>query len=162
MFKINDLYVKYKQDVFCYLMSLTHDYNLSEDLLSETFLKAMISLPAFQGKSSVKTWLCSIARYTWLQHLRSSIKTISYDDLLSIYVRDCAEDHYISKQAVLRLKELLYQKDEKTRQVFVMRVNGISYSLISEQLMISESSARVIEFRTKQWLRSILEEEGYL
>ena len=32
-----DIYARYKQDVYIYLVSLTHDPILSEDLVSETF-----------------------------------------------------------------------------------------------------------------------------
>ena len=63
MFLIKDLYEKYKQDVFIYLLSITHNKSLSEDLVSETFLGAIKSLANFKGKSDIKTWLFSIARH---------------------------------------------------------------------------------------------------
>ena len=47
MNSIEDLYLEYKQDVFNYLLSLTHDPALSEDLLSETFVKAIYSIGGF-------------------------------------------------------------------------------------------------------------------
>ena len=70
MLLIEKLYSDYKSDVFYYLVSVTHDSDLSEDLTSETFLSAIKSLSGFKGKSDIKTWLFSIARHKWYEHLR--------------------------------------------------------------------------------------------
>lgn len=62
MLIIKKIYEEYKKDVFVYLVSLTNDTCLSEDLVSETFLSAIKSIHRFKGESSIKTWLFSIAR----------------------------------------------------------------------------------------------------
>ena len=56
MAKINiqTIYEQNKQDVYSYLLSLTHNKSLSEDLTSDVFLGAIKSLPAFRGNSSIK------------------------------------------------------------------------------------------------------------
>ncbi len=43
-----------------------------------------------------------------------------------------------------------------------MRLDGYSYNEISNKLEISESSARVIDFRAKRKIREILEKEELL
>lgn len=43
-----------------------------------------------------------------------------------------------------------------------MRVNGYSYHEISEKVCVNENSARVIDFRTKKWIKEILDKEGYI
>ncbi len=160
MLKIENLYRQYKQDVFYYLMSLTHNPTLSEDLLSETFLKAIHALPRFKENSSIKTWLFGIARNLWLQHLRGFKAQVEYDDLLEIYITESMEDRLIAKETIFRIHELLSTKDERTRNIVNMRIDGFSYSEISEKIGVSESSARVIDFRVKRWIQSKLEMEG--
>ncbi|MEG1651612.1 MAG: RNA polymerase sigma factor, partial [Oscillospiraceae bacterium] len=64
---IRSLYEKYKRDVYTYLFGLTHNQADAEDLTSEVFVSAIKSLPNFQGKSEIKTWLFSIARYKWYE-----------------------------------------------------------------------------------------------
>lgn len=160
MLRIEKLYIQYRQDVYGYLMSLTHNPTLSEDLLSETFLKAIHSLPAFRGNSSIKTWLFGIARNLWLQHLRTLKPQVEYDDLIEIYITENIEDNFITKRAIHRIYELLATKEERTRKIINMRIDGLSYREISEKVGVSENSARVIDFRVKKWLKSILEEEG--
>lgn len=162
MLNIENLYMQYKKDVYGYLISLTHNPSLSEDLLSETFLKAIRSLSGFKHNSSVKTWLFAIARNLWYQHLRALKPQVEYSDLMEIYISENIDDNYIKRETLNRVWELLAAKDERTRKIINMRIEGISYNEIAEQIGISESSARVIDFRTKKWLKSILEREGLI
>lgn len=84
MKQIETLYFEYKQDIYSYLLSLTHDPTLSEDLLSETFVKAIFSIGNFKGNSSIKTWLFGIARHLWLKNLRKDRPAVEYSDLLDV------------------------------------------------------------------------------
>jgi RNA polymerase sigma-70 factor (ECF subfamily) len=160
--KIEKLYLEYRQDIYNYLLSITHNPNLSEDLLSETFVKAIFSIGRFKGNSSIKTWLFSIARHLWLQNLRKDKPTVEYSDLLELYVTDSTFDSFYTKQIADRVSELLKMKDSQIQKVVNMRVEGISYNEISEKIGVSESSARVIDFRAKKWIKSILEKEGLI
>ena len=159
MKQIEKLYFEYKQDIYNYLLSLTHDPALSEDLLSETFVKAIFSVGNFKGNSSIKTWLFGIARHLWLQNLRKDKPMVEYSDLLDVCVTDSTFDSVITKQIADKVYELLKTKDERTQKIISMRINGISYYEISEKIGISENSARVIDFRIKKWLKSVLERE---
>ncbi len=161
MKQIERLYMLYKQDVYVYLLSLTHSPGLSEDLLSETFVNAISSIGKFKGQSSVKTWLFSIARNLWLQSLRKEKPTVEYNDLLELYVSDSIAEKLITKETTKRIKDLLLEKDERTQKVVSMRVKGYSFSEIAHEANISESAARVINFRTKKWIKAILEKEGF-
>ena len=67
---IEQLYEENHRELYNYLLRLTGDSLLSEDLLSETFLQAIRSIPSFRGDSSIKTWLFGVARNCWLQYLR--------------------------------------------------------------------------------------------
>ncbi|WFB59801.1 sigma factor-like helix-turn-helix DNA-binding protein [Paenibacillus sp. BR1-192] len=66
----------------------------------------------------------------------------------------------MTKEAANRILALLDTKDERTGTIVRMRVDGYSYSEISETLSISENSARVIDYRVKKWIKSVLEQEG--
>ena len=160
MKQIEDFYITYKQDVYVYLLSLTHNPNLSEDLLSETFVNSISSIGNFRGQSSVKTWLFSIARNLWLQSIRKKKHTVEYNDLLEIYVSDSIEEKLITKETVKRINTLLHAKDERTQKIVNMRVEGYSYGEIAKEVNMSESSARVIDFRTKKYIKVNLEKEG--
>ena len=109
MFLIEALYEKYKEDVFIYLISITHDRSLSEDLLSETFLSAIKSLPAFRGDSDIKTWLFSIARHKWYEYLRKERFTTPLDLFIDNFISGEAspENLIIRKEFIKRIIEIL-------------------------------------------------------
>jgi len=164
MFSIEELYQNYKKDIYCYLQSLTRDYTLSEDLLSETFMKALLALPSFRGESSIKTWLIGIARNVWLQHLRKARHWVEYDDLLCVYLTESEsiEEHFITREKLERIRALLETKEERTRSIVDLRVEGWSYTEIAEKWGITENSARVIDFRTRKWIKETLKKEEFL
>src|SRR5215216_5594196 len=59
-------------DVYAYLLYLTGDPTVAEDLTGETFEKALRRWRRFDpGRGSAKTWLCQLARSSALDHLRS-------------------------------------------------------------------------------------------
>lgn len=161
MKEIESLYKLYKDDVFHYLLSLTRDPNLSEDLLSDTFVNAIGAIHNFKGQSAVKTWLFSIARNLWLSKLRRNKHFVEYNDLLGLYISENVSERIITNEIIERIENLLRTKDERTRQIIKMRVEGYSFIEISQTLNMSEKTARVIDFRTKKWLKTTLEKEGF-
>ena len=59
-------------DVFGYLLYMTGDRVLAEDLTSETFERALRRWRRFDPRrASGKTWLCQLARSTALDHFRA-------------------------------------------------------------------------------------------
>src|SRR5690554_1126747 len=144
---IEEIYRLYKDDVYKYLISITRDPNLSEDLLSETFIRAIKSIARFRGESSIKTWLLSIARYTWYDQVRRDKKEVPLHDLISLYISEDIEKTAINREVADRIMELLNKEDERNRDIVLMRINGYSYFEIGRKHGISESSARVINHR---------------
>lgn len=162
MSHIKDIYARYKQDVYIYLVSLTHDPILSEDLVSETFLAAIQSLNSFRGSSDIKTWLFSIARNKWYGYLRKKKNASDFDSLAKeyLYQEENLEKSFIDKTIVNKIMMLLKDEEERKRGIVLMRIEGYSFYEIAMKYDISESSARVIDFRTKIKIREILEKEG--
>lgn len=159
---LKNIYEEYKQDVFKYLVSLTNDISLSEDLVSETFLGALKSLHKFKGESTIKTWLFSIARNKWYEHLRKEKPTISLDDLSYNYLlSECDLDNSIIKKELSnKILALLDNESPRTKDIILMRIEGYSYFEIGKKHNISESSARVIDYRIKKKIKNILAKEA--
>ncbi|MET7655613.1 MULTISPECIES: sigma-70 family RNA polymerase sigma factor [unclassified Streptomyces] len=59
-----------RPDVVRYVTYLSADRQLADDLAQDTFLRALGSLHRFEGRSSARTWLLSIARRTVVDSLR--------------------------------------------------------------------------------------------
>lgn len=150
------LYQKYKQDIYHYLLYLCKDPSLAEDLMSETFLKAFTSLHQLKKEDQIKTWLFTIARNVFLSECRKKKVTISYEDYMDQFIKEPRT------QDISFIQELIKQKDNRTQQLFQMRLDGYSYAEIASTLNISENSCRVMDFRLKRWLKEELKKEDAL
>lgn len=159
---VEELYATYRDDLFRYLCSLTHDPAQAEDLLSETFLQALQSAGNFRGQSSEKTWLFGIARNLWLRALRRRRPTVPLEDLAGLAAGEEPADAAAARMLRDRIRTLLAQKDERTRAIVMQRMQGVPFETIARALGISAGSARVMDYRTRQWLKETLRKEGLL
>ena len=145
MQEIEQIYTQYRQDVYRYLCSLTRDAALAEDLLSETFLRALTGLSGFRKGACVRTWLFSIARHVWIDGLRRKRHVLSGDELLARYVEEGGPG----------APPFETQVDARA-----LRAQGYSFAEIAQRCGVSESAARTLDFRTRHWLREQLQKEG--
>src|SRR6266542_2507262 len=72
---------RHLDDVYRYLLVLTRDASLAEDLAAETFERALRSWRRFDpARSSPRTWLCTIARSTALDHFRAERRRVRSEE----------------------------------------------------------------------------------
>ena len=160
---LEELFARYYKDVYSYLYSLSHDASLSEDLASEVFLEVVKSIALFRGDADIKTWLYSIARHRWYHHLRKK-QMQAKTELLAEFMPPAErlpEDVCYDQQVLERIYEILDKEPERVRGIVLMRLEGFSFYEIAAKHGISESSARVIDFRAKTKIRQILKKEGF-
>lgn len=116
-------------DVERYIRRLA-DPQSAEELAQETYIRAMRGLPRFAGRSSVRTWLRSIARHTVLDRYRAQA---ARPRTLPVEAGDGAErdarpqgsriDEHVA------LADLLAGLTEERRTAFVLtRLHGYSYA----------------------------------
>jgi RNA polymerase sigma-70 factor, ECF subfamily len=59
---LGELYARYQRVLFGYLLQLTPDYGLAEEILQDTLVAVWKSAHRFEGRSSLQTWLIGVAR----------------------------------------------------------------------------------------------------
>lgn len=69
------LYEKYHHDLFQFLFYMVKSREQAEDLVQEVYIRVLKSYDRFEGRSSEKTWLISIARHVAIDWFRKQ-KTI--------------------------------------------------------------------------------------
>ena len=57
-----ELYACYQHTLFSYLLQLTPDHGLAEEILQDTLVAVWKCAQSYEGRSSVRTWLIGIAR----------------------------------------------------------------------------------------------------
>lgn len=150
------LYCDYYGLVYGFLLSLSGDRHLSEELAGETFHRAIRHFARYDGKSKLSTWLCTIARNLFVSEHRRRRRQAPLEDALTLQLPS-VEEAVIDRDTAERILALARQLPEEKRQVFLLRVWGHSFREIGEALGKSETWARVTFFRVKQEILERLE-----
>ena len=85
------LYARHNVRVYRFIVRLTGNQSLAEDLVSEVFLDVWRQAEGFEAKSQVSTWLLAIARYKALSALRRRTDE-HLDDQMAATIEDTADD----------------------------------------------------------------------
>jgi RNA polymerase sigma-70 factor (ECF subfamily) len=97
------LYARHNVRVYRFIVRLTNNPSLAEDLVSEVFLDVWRQADAFEAKAQVSTWLLAIARYKALSALRRRSEE-QLDDKMAATIEDPSDDP----------ETAVYQKDRST------------------------------------------------
>ncbi|MYT22661.1 sigma-70 family RNA polymerase sigma factor, partial [Streptomyces sp. SID7760] len=141
------------RDVRRYVAYLSADPQSADDLTQETFLRALGSLHRFEGRSSARTWLLSIARRTVVDSLRHKAarpRISDRDDWQSAAER-AQPRHLPGFEDGIALAELLGTIPAERRDVFVLtQVLGLPYAEAASALgcPIGTVRSRVARART--------------
>ena len=145
-----ELYEENCKIVYGYLLSLSKNETISEDLTSNTFLKAFEKISTFKGNSKTSTWLCQIAKNEYLQYLRKHKKTDSIEECSDIADTDRIEDIVQDKTMAITIHKLLHDLEEPYKEVFVLKVFAeLSYKDIACIFEKTETWARVTYHRAR-------------
>lgn len=158
---IEQLYNEYSKIVYKYLICLTHNKEIAEDLTQETFCKAIKHINRFQGKCKISVWLCEIAKNLWLNELKK-MKRISTLDMEKedIDVLYNIEEDFLEKQKIELLYREIKKLDASTREIFYLKLfSDLTFKQIGKIKGKSEVWARVNYYRGKQKLKEVDENE---
>ena len=136
---------QYSQSLYWKIRSIVLTHEDADDVLQNTFLKAWKSLPTFQGKAKLSTWLYRIAINESLDFLRHQKTTAlsSADADLSVANRLLADDYFDGDKSQAVLQEAIATLPDVQRTVFTLRYyDEMKYSEMSEILGTSEGSLK--------------------
>ncbi len=109
-------------DVFAYLLYLTGDRSVAEDLTGETFERALRKWRRFDaGRGSPRTWLCQIARSVALDHFRAERRRLRREKLSAGRERDEVEAPF-GEGLSEALERALRRLSAGEREVIALRV----------------------------------------
>lgn len=77
-----EIFQSHAQKLWKRAFCVMRDEGLAADMLQETAIKAWRSMPSFDGKSSLETWLTRILLNTCFDELRSRKKLIPFEDII--------------------------------------------------------------------------------
>ncbi len=147
------LFDEHRDFIFKYLVKLTRDTNLADELTQEAFFRAYMNYASLRDKDKAPVWLCRIAKNTYYAWYNEHKKVTSLDD--TEYDGETAgiEDAFVQKELSQKALACLHELEEVYKEVFMLSVfGGFSLKDISAAFGKSESWARVTFYRAKQKL----------
>jgi RNA polymerase sigma-70 factor (ECF subfamily) len=152
----------YEQPVYNYILRLTGDRALSEDLTQEVFLRVYQGLPSFSLRSRFTTWLFQVTKNRVLDELRAIERRpraiVALDDIPPLEVVDAPVERAETIDAVWRAVEAL---NPDLKMALLLRdVVGLSYTEIAETLEITLATVKWRIYKAREEVQLALQREG--
>ncbi|MFJ7744724.1 RNA polymerase sigma factor [Peribacillus sp. NPDC097295] len=150
---LHEMYDRYEQDVFKYLMCLCRNADLAEELTQETFYQAVKSIDRYNGECKMSVWLCQIAKHSYYKYLEKNKK--EQGDVVQDYILHTSpEIELIHSEDKIALYRSIHLLEDPYKEVLLLRILGdLSFKEIGEILFKNENWARVTFYRAKLKLK---------
>ncbi|WP_088034055.1 RNA polymerase sigma factor [Evansella clarkii] len=160
--EITNWFYEYSDDIYHYLVYRTGSSD-AEDLLQEVFIRAIKGIELFQGDSSPKTWLISIARNTAVDHFKSKQqkwkhKLIPFHLLHSPAEKDTPDTILQLNEEYKELYRAIQLLKPKYRDVLILRgIQEFSVRETAEAFGWSENKVNITFLRAKKALQKVMQ-----
>ncbi|MFI6528887.1 sigma-70 family RNA polymerase sigma factor [Streptomyces uncialis] len=147
------------RDVWRYVAYLSADPQAADDLTQDVFLRALVALRRFEGRSSARTWLLSIARRTVVDSLRHAAARPRLSDRHDWQdAAEAAQPYGVPGfEDGVALAELLAAIPAERREAFVLtQLFGLPYAEAAEAIGCPIGTVRSRVARARSSLIALL------
>lgn len=139
-----------------YLITVTHDRALAEDLTQETMIRAIQRIGQFSGKSKFSTWLISIATNLFMDSLRRQKREQRYQEENAFFDRPAPLG---PEPEWMEVMDRLHALPRDVAMPLVLKhYYGYTYEEIGEMMGIPEGTVKSRIFNAVRVLRKGLSE----
>lgn len=152
---LDAVYREYYKDVYRYLLFLSKDHYTAEDLVQETFCRALLHLNKTRY-DKVKPWLFRVAYHTFIDKTRKDSRIQLYDtDYFQVLPdRDTPESELLSMEDHKELSKILSTLSPEQREaVTLYDIQGYSYKEAAEMMGVKLSRYKIVLYRARQRLK---------
>lgn len=153
------LYQKYFPKIYTYVFSIVRRHETAEDIVSETFEKAMLKISSYEDRGySFGAWLYRIARNTALDHVNKhkQMTPLDYESVL-IVDPNSAQDIAEEKLTQTELWKAILELDLQAREIIVLRyIEDYSIKEVCQMLGKSEDAVKSAAKRALKRLKFAL------
>jgi RNA polymerase sigma-70 factor, ECF subfamily len=152
----------YETPIFNYVLRLTGDRSLAEDMTQEVFMRVFQGLPRFSLRCKFTTWLFQVTKNRVLDELRARERrpraSVNLDDMPMLEVLDRPVEEGETIDAVWRA---VHELNPDLKMALLLRdVVGLPYSEIADSLEITLATVKWRIFKARGEVRLALAREG--
>ncbi len=129
--------------LYSYAMSLARHPTEAQDLVQETYVRAISAIEGLRDDSNITSWLCTILRNIWLNQLRtkrSRPEIVEMDEgthssHIAADTSRNAHDLYVTELERVEVQAAIQQLDQDSRELIILReYDELSYQEIARVL----------------------------
>lgn len=137
---IETLYHSHKTEYFTYLLRLTGNRTVAEDLLHDAFIKMSEKLNMLKDDSKFRSWGYRIISNTFRDWYRRNKKTVLWE---KEEMESVPAENIGPSGAEAFMRRIIDSLDPETREIFVLsHFDGLTYDQIADTLNTSERTVR--------------------
>ena len=157
------LYTACFHKLYRFCLSLTRSTTEAEEIVQETFLRALQNIGKLPENANLDAWLFRIARNVHISRLRKRQKEVGDVALDAVPSGEDVEIRLVNQDQALHVLRHLHALEEPYKEVFTLRALGdVGYREIAALFGKSESWARVTYHRARLLLTERMNKEGTL
>jgi RNA polymerase sigma factor (sigma-70 family) len=146
-----------------YAISLTENIEDAEDLLQETFLKALLNKDKYKDNTNLKAWMYTIMKNTFINGYRRKRNSQTFIDKTDnkYFINKSDQNGFNTTESLISEEEInirIDSLDEEFKQPFQMFTDGFKYKEIAEKLDIPIGTVKSRIFFGRKKLSSGLKE----
>jgi RNA polymerase sigma-70 factor, ECF subfamily len=159
----DDLAVPLFDQLYNFARWLTADASEAEDLVQETYAKALRGFSSFRAGTNFRAWMYRILRNSFLS-TRTGLKTVGVDEKdleLPQFIESSTPESLLLEQANRQVvQQALDELPVQFREILLLcEVEDMSYLEIAETLSIPAGTVMSRLFRARKALRSLLQKK---
>ncbi len=140
------LFLRYADALYHFLLRHS-DADLAQDISQQAWLQLMKHADSYQGQSSVKTWLFSIARHLLIDELRRQRRQVSEPDAeLPAGVTAQPLMQLLAAERAASLDQAIMQLPHLQREALMLQLEDFSLAQIAE---ITQSLPETVKTRLR-------------
>ena len=157
---LEQLYQKYYHGAVLYCMGLCGTQPLAEDIATDAFVKAYLSLP--NDVISFRYWLMKVCKNLWIDYLRKHSREVPDEYLPEISDGTTPETVYLLNERNRCLWDNINTLPAADREMLILHYfSGLSLQEIAQLTGRTGPAVRTRMMRLRKTLKHRMEEYGY-
>jgi len=157
--------IEFLHRLYRYALVLTPNHAEAEDLVQETYVRAMQAMGRLRADSNIKVWFFTILKNIWLNQLRKRrngpqmIESEVWDDVVNSIAEPSKDPHdlYVSKMEAEQVRAAIRELPAEFREIILLReYEELSYQEIANVLGCPVGTVMSRLGRARAKLRTLL------
>ncbi|PIE86312.1 MAG: RNA polymerase subunit sigma [Bacteroidia bacterium] len=164
--EFNEHILKLEQKLKYFALSLTRNMDEAEDLLQETYLKAITYRRLFVRQTNFTAWVYTIMKNIFINNYRKAVRSkTAFDNTKNLYYINSSQDTSMapvdSQYTVKEITQKIDALKDEYKLPFKMHVEGHKYKEIAKELNLPIGTVKSRIFFARKFLMESLKDFHY-